>query len=68
MFQHCEKIYHYYYNLHDIKKYKKRMDFYFTNINYLCVDLVSFYNSEKINLQFYIDKIKYYCSLNEKNF
>ena len=68
MFQHCEKIYHYYYNLHDIKKYKKRMDFYFTNINYLCVDLVSFYNSETINLQFYLDKIKYYCSLNEKNF
>ena len=67
MFQHCEKMYNYYEKLKDNVKYKKRMDYYIVNINFFCAELMGFFDLEKTNFQFYLDKMKYYLDLNEKN-
>ena len=66
MFQYCEKMYNYYEKLNDNKKYKKRMDFYMVNINFMCAELMQFYDLEKANFQFYFDKMKFYLDKNEK--
>ena len=67
MFQHCEKMYNYYFKSKDNKKYKKRMDYYMVKINFFCAELMGFFDMEKQNFQFYLDKMKYYLNLNEKN-
>ena len=67
MFQHCEKLYNYYEKKNDNKRYKKRMDFYMVNINFMCAELMGFFDLEKANFQFYFDKMKYYLYKNEKN-
>ena len=67
MFQHCEKLYNYYEKKNDNKRYKKRMDFYMVNINFMCAELMGFFDLEKANFQFYFDKMKCYLNKNEKN-
>ena len=46
---------------------KKRMDFYMVNINFMCAELMGFFDLEKANFQFYFDKMKCYLYKNEKN-
>ena len=67
MFQYCERMYNYYEEMNDNKKYKKRMDFYMININFMCAELMGFFDIEKANFQLYYDKMKYYLNKNENN-
>ena len=67
MFQYCERMYNYYEKMNDNKKYKKRMDFYMININFMCAELMGFFDLEKANFQFYFDKMKFYLNKNENN-
>ena len=68
LFQFCEKVYNYYKGLKDKEKekYKDRIEFYLVRINSLCAELMTFYDKEKANFQFYLDKIKFYLNSNEK--
>ena len=66
MFQHCEKMYNYYEKMKDNQKYKKRMEYYIVNINFFCAELMEFFDLEKANFKFYLDKMKYYLNINEK--
>ena len=68
LFQFCEKNFEHYNNLEgkEKEKYKDRIEFYLVRINSLCAELMTFYDKEKANFQFYLDKIKFYLNSNEK--
>jgi hypothetical protein len=69
LFQFSEKVYNYYNELNekDKKKYKDRMDFYIIAINFLGAELMTFFDKEKANFNFYYDKVKSILNENEKN-
>lgn len=67
LFQYCEKNYERYNKLNkqEKEKYKDRIEFYLVAINYLGAELMTFYDKEKVNFNFYYNKIRSILNSNE---
>ena len=66
--EYCEKNFNFYKEKKEDKDKQiiNRMDFYMININFLCSELIGFYDTNPKKIKDYIAKMKYYLSLNEK--
>ena len=64
----CEKNYKFYKEKveNKDKEITKRMEFYMVNLNFLCSELIGFYDADPEKMNVYITKMKYYLALNEK--
>ena len=66
--EYCEKNYKFYKEKveNKDKEITKRMEFYMVNLNFLCSELIGFYDADPEKMNVYITKMKYYLALNEK--
>ena len=69
LFQFCEKNFYHYNNLPNKgkEKYKDRIQFHIVALNFLGAELMALYDKEKVNFNFYYNKIKAILEAEEKN-
>ena len=60
-------VYRFGMDIYRLSMCKDRMDFYIIAINFLGAELMTFFDKEKANFNFYYDKVKFILNENEKN-